>query len=100
MAKAPQTAARRRFRIEIESDCCAKELAEAIESAPFSLTLREALCAEIFALPCCPAGALDCRDVTATDAGNWRMRIRRGRAGELLTTALRALTLAVKDESH
>lgn len=90
----------RPFRIEYVADDSANELSDAIEKAPFSLALRTALLAEIGALPGNLASALNCSNVTTTDAGNWRVRIGRGRAGELLTAALRALTLAVENESH
>lgn len=90
----------RPFKIKFVADDTAMALAEAIENAPFSFALRSALLEEIRGLPSSLTGALDCKDVAATVTGDWRVRIGCGSAGELLTAALRALTLAVENENH
>lgn len=74
-------------------------LVKAMEDAPLSLGLREMLRAEIGKIKSVD-GVFDCSDVTATDTGDWRVRIRIGRAGEALGAAFRALTVAVEGESH
>jgi hypothetical protein len=76
-----------------------KPLVEAFQNAPLSLALRESLWVELGRF-IGSDGITDCSDVSATEAGDWRVSGRIGRAGELFVAALQALAVAGESEGH
>lgn len=79
---------------------------EAIKEAPFSAKLKELLIDEVLttaALRFGEAGFLgffDGRDIAATGTGDFVIRAKPSRAGELMIAALRALCSPSEDESR